>query len=236
VDRYFAGHDPAEPEAVALQPVNCMMCENAPCEQVCPVAATTHDKDGLNVMIYNRCVGTRYCSNNCPYKVRRFNYFDFWTRRPRRDGGVLEVDPEYYTRPQADVDPLRRLQFNPEVTVRTRGVMEKCTYCVQRISEAKIRAKNEWVKKTPAEKAADPRVAVKDGSFTTACAQACPADAIVFGDLMDPGSRVSAMQRDDRCYEMLGEINTKPRTRYLAKLRNPAEAAAPAGHAEAGHG
>jgi molybdopterin-containing oxidoreductase family iron-sulfur binding subunit len=236
VDRYFKG-EPESPQAVAVQPVPCMMCENAPCEQVCPVAATTHDRDGLNMMVYNRCVGTRYCSNNCPYKVRRFNYFDYQTRRPVRDGGVLHVTPDYWGRPQSDVDLLLRMQLNPEVTVRTRGVMEKCTYCLQRIAEAKIRAKNEFVKKPQAEKDAARRVVVPDGSFTTACAQACPAGAIVFGDLADPGSRVSALHADERCYEMLEELHVKPRTRYLAKLRNPASAAAaPTSQREASHG
>jgi len=223
VDRYFKGTDPAVPDSTSMQPVPCMMCENAPCEEVCPVAATTHDADGLNVMIYNRCVGTRYCSNNCPYKVRRFNYFDYAKRRPVRESGLLAVQPDYFTRPQTDTNPLRQLQFNPEVTVRSRGVMEKCTYCTQRISAAKIAAKNEWVKLSPQAKAQDPRVTVRDESFTTACAQACPAHAIVFGDKNDPGSDVSARFRNNRTYQMLEEINTKPRTRYMARIRNPAE-------------
>ncbi len=236
VDRYFKG-EREHPEA-ALQPVPCMMCENAPCEQVCPVAATTHDRDGLNVMVYNRCIGTRYCSNNCPYKVRRFNWFDYQVREPVREGGALVVKPEYWSRPQSDTDLLKRLQHNPEVTVRSRGVMEKCTYCVQRITAARIRAKNEWVKKPQAEKDADPRVAIPDGSFTTACAQACPAGAIVFGDLADPRSRVRALHDHARSYEMLEEIHTKPRTRYLAKLRNPAPglAGTPSGQGEGAHG
>jgi molybdopterin-containing oxidoreductase family iron-sulfur binding subunit len=234
IDRYFKG-DPEHPAAVAMQPVPCMMCENAPCEQVCPVAATTHDKDGLNVMVYNRCVGTRYCSNNCPYKVRRFNFFDLQTRRPSRDGGVLAVEPEYYTRPQSDTPQLHRLQFNPEVTVRSRGVMEKCTYCVQRITTARISAKNQWVKGTPQQKAADPRVAIADESFTTACAQACPAGAIVFGDMMDPQSRVSQLHASTLSYQLLEELNNKPRTRYLARVRDPAAELAGA-HEEARHG
>jgi molybdopterin-containing oxidoreductase family iron-sulfur binding subunit len=233
IDRYFRG-DPEQPAAVAMQPVPCMMCENAPCEQVCPVAATTHDKDGINVMVYNRCVGTRYCSNNCPYKVRRFNFFDLQTRRPVRDGGLLAVEPEYFTRPQSDTDPLHRLQFNPEVTVRSRGVMEKCTYCVQRITNARIDAKNRWVKRTPQEKKADPRVAIPDETFTTACAQACPAGAIVFGDMMDPESRVSRLHGSPLSYQMLEELNNKPRTRYLARVRDPA--AALAGTHEESHG
>jgi len=238
VDRYFKGQNPAVPEAAVMQPVPCMMCENAPCEQVCPVAATTHDKDGLNVMIYNRCVGTRYCSNNCPYKVRKFNYFDYAKRRPVREGGILHVQPDYYTRPQTDTNPLRQLQFNPEVTIRSRGVMEKCTYCIQRISDAKISAKNAWVKLSPQDKARDRRVTVADDSFTTACAQACPAQAIVFGDKNDPDSGVTAKFKNKRTYQMLEEINTKPRTRYQARIRNQAPTLAAADHsvAEPGHG
>ncbi|MHC4416169.1 MAG: TAT-variant-translocated molybdopterin oxidoreductase [Planctomycetota bacterium] len=222
VDRYFKGDDPEQPAAAAMQPVPCMHCENAPCEQVCPVAATTHDKDGLNVMVYNRCIGTRYCSNNCPYKVRRFNYFDYNKRKPVRETGLLHVTPDYYRKPQSDTHPLRQLLHNPEVTVRMRGIMEKCTYCVQRISAAKIKAKNEWVGQPADRKAQDPRVTVPDGTLTTACAQACPAEAIVFGDLNDPSSRIATARKHSRSYGMLEEINTKPRTRYLAKLRNPA--------------
>ena len=228
VDRYFKGGDAQNPDGVGMQPVPCMQCENAPCEQVCPVAATTHDKDGLNVMIYNRCVGTRYCSNNCPYKVRRFNYFDYWARDPVREGGALHVKPDYYTKPPGDVNILRQMQFNPEVTVRSRGVMEKCTYCIQRIAAAKIKAKNAWVKLSNAEKRANPRVTVPDGSLTTACAAACPAQAIVFGDLNDPDSEMAALRKHPRTYELLEELNTKPRTTYLARLLNPNPALAPA--------
>jgi len=235
IDRYYrfsatkdaqgktTGYDSSSIEAIAIQPVNCMHCENAPCEQVCPVAATTHDEQGLNVMVYNRCIGTRYCSNNCPYKVRRFNYYDFHARGPLREqpGMLLQVEPEYFTAPQAGGEPLRRMQFNPEVTVRSRGVMEKCTYCVQRIEAGKIKAKNAWVKQTEEQKKANPRVTVPDGSVIPACAQACPAGAIVFGDRNDPNSRVNTLLKDARAYEMLEELNTRPRTKYLAKLRNP---------------
>jgi molybdopterin-containing oxidoreductase family iron-sulfur binding subunit len=255
VDRYFkfgrtgGGPDPSKLESVALQPVTCMHCENAPCEQVCPVAATVHDEDGLNVMVYNRCVGTRYCSNNCPYKVRRFNFFDNQVRTPVREGGLLHVQPEYYPHPQSGTEALQRLQFNPEVTVRSRGVMEKCTFCVQRLAAAKITAKNNWVKSRglDPDAALAERVAIPDGSVTTACAQACPAQAIVFGDLNDSASRVATIfQKNQRSYEMLEELNTKPRTRYLAKVRNTHEGLASVApdhgphhddhaHAEAGH-
>jgi len=185
IDRYFRG-DPDAP-SVALMPVTCHHCENAPCEQVCPVAATVHDHEGLNVMVYNRCVGTRYCSNNCPYKVRRFNFFKY-------------MDPE------TDVEKMR---FNPEVTVRSRGVMEKCSFCVQRINTARIAAENEGR-------------TLKDGDVVPACAQACPSGAVVFGDLNDPESRIAKLFADPRSYAMLGEMNNRPRLQYLAKVDNPA--------------
>ena len=158
IDRYFAfekdghgGWDGDKLAAVAIQPMMCAHCENAPCEEVCPVAATVHDTDGLNVMVYNRCVGTRYCSNNCPFKVRRFNYFDYFRRDPLRTTGMLQVQPDYYIKTQSGGKTLRAMQFNPEVTVRMRGVMEKCTYCTQRIQRVKIATKNAWVKLSDAQ-------------------------------------------------------------------------------------
>ena len=195
-----------DPQAVT-QPMLCQHCEAAPCENVCPVNATSHDQEGLNVMTYNRCVGTRYCSNNCPYKVRRFNFFD-WNKRPI---GKFYLGP--FGHRAADEWELIKMVKNPDVTVRMRGVMEKCSFCLQRIEQAKIAQKDKA--------GASGDVVVPSDSFTTACAQACPAEAIVFGNLNDPGSRVSKLKKMDRDYTVLKSLLTKPRTTYLARIRNP---------------
>jgi molybdopterin-containing oxidoreductase family iron-sulfur binding subunit len=195
---------------VVTQPMLCQHCESAPCENVCPVNATVHDQEGLNLMVYNRCVGTRYCSNNCPYKVRKFNYFDY-NKRGIGKGRHLYWGPLKH-RPDDEWDLLKMIK-NPDVTVRMRGVMEKCTFCIQRIEGAKIK------QKVHARDSND--VIVPTDSFTTACAQACPANAIVFGNINDPKSRVSQLKKNNRDYTVLDFLLTKPRLTYLAKVRNP---------------
>ena len=184
IDRYFSG--PIDDPEMITQPLACVHCETAPCEYVCPVNATVHSDEGLNEMVYNRCIGTRYCSNNCPYKVRRFNFLDY----------------------TGDTTAARALGMNPEVTVRSRGVMEKCTYCVQRIEKKRIATRQEGR-------------TIADGELETACQQGCPTRAIVFGSLNDAGSKVSQAHGDTRRYDLLHEIGTRPRTAYLARVRNP---------------
>ncbi len=193
VDRYFKTEPGVAPEEVedaevAFQPMTCVQCENAPCEQVCPVAATQHTTDGLNAMVYNRCVGTRYCSNNCPFKVRRFNFFNY----------------------HKDLADTTMMQFNPEVTVRSRGVMEKCTFCIQRIEAVRIAARND-------------NRPVTDGEIVPACAQTCPTRAITFGNLNDPESEVSNLREEKRSYATLAELNIRPRAHYLGRLINRAD-------------
>jgi len=185
IDRYYLGR-PENPRVVQ-QPMLCQHCDDAPCENVCPVNATNHSPEGLNQMAYNRCVGTRYCANNCPYKVRRFNFLEYTAHRK---------EPE-------------SLVYNPEVTVRPRGVMEKCSFCIQRIQDGKVRAKVE-------------RRPLRDGEITPACAAACPAQAIVFGDLKDPASRVARLSDSNRGYKVLEELGVRPAITYLANLSNPA--------------
>jgi Fe-S-cluster-containing dehydrogenase component/anaerobic selenocysteine-containing dehydrogenase len=190
IDRYYMG-DMSKPENIEIghQPVMCQHCENAPCETVCPVAATVHGSEGTNDMVYNRCVGTRYCSNNCPYKVRRYNWMEHW-----RDGKDMARSP-------------RQLAFNPEVTVRSRGVMEKCTFCASRVAEKKIKAKNEGRQ-------------LKDGELKSACQETCPTDAISFGNINDKNSDVTMKSNDPRSYRILDFLNVKPQVAYLTRVRN----------------
>ncbi len=230
VDRYFTGDDLENPEEMLHQPVACVHCENAPCETVCPVNATVHGPEGLNYMTYNRCIGTRYCANNCPYKVRRFNFFEYGKLKFNGDylgrelvnkvapdrGGVNGSDKFNKVninfippRLRQKIEEIERMQKNPDVTVRMRGVMEKCTYCIQRINAARIESKLHDLKNIP------------DGFFQVACQQACPSEAIVFGDLLDKDSRVAKTVASDRSYALLGYLDTRPRTSYLLRVRNP---------------
>lgn len=201
IDRYFQGDE--DHADIVQEPVACMHCETAPCEQVCPVAATVHTDEGLNAMVYNRCIGTRYCANNCPYKVRRFNYFNF--NVPVGVGYGIDAYPASIEQASRK---LQALALNPDVTVRGRGVMEKCTYCVQRIEAAKIDSRKEG------------RTSIADGAIVTACQAACPTGAIEFGNVADPESRVSKAKADVRTYGMLSQLNVKPRTTYLSRIRN----------------
>jgi len=196
IDRYFSG-DENDPQVV-FQPVMCQHCDNAPCENVCPVAATNQSSEGLNQMVYNRCIGTRYCNNNCPYKVRRFNWFNY------TEAGTLSGN----LRDSAGMtQDLRRMVLNPDVTVRSQGVIEKCSLCVQRIQSAKLKAKAE-------------SRALSDDEMQTACSQSCPANSIVFGDMNDPSSEISKLMASGRRYNLLEEIYTKPSVHYLTKIRN----------------
>jgi molybdopterin-containing oxidoreductase family iron-sulfur binding subunit len=184
IDRYYKG-DLRNPQTF-FEPIPCMHCEQAPCEVVCPVGATTHSDEGINEMTYNRCVGTRYCSNNCPYKVRRFNFFKY----------------------NDMTTPILKMLRNPDVTVRSRGVMEKCTYCIQRIERGKIEAARENRR-------------VRDGEVKTACQMACPTNAIIFGDIHDPAAQVAKLKGQPHEFGMLAHLLTRPRTTYLAAFRNP---------------
>ncbi|CAG0998415.1 Menaquinone reductase, iron-sulfur cluster-binding subunit [Phycisphaerales bacterium] len=232
VDRYFTG-DMDKPEAMLHQPVACVHCENAPCEVVCPVNATVHGPEGLNYMTYNRCIGTRYCANNCPYKVRRFNFFDYGVTKFNGDyyfkeflddaGGAVpgqegitgsgaynKLNPNLIPpRLRQKLDQISRMQKNPDVTVRSRGVMEKCTYCVQRINAARIDTKLQGMDHIP------------EGYFQSACQQACPSDAITFGDSLDESSRVRKTREHARSYSLLGYLNTRPRTSHMVRVMNP---------------
>ena len=212
IDRYFVGENENDPE-VAFQPVACVQCEEAPCENVCPVNATTHSPEGLNDMAYNRCIGTRYCANNCPYKVRRFNFLEW--RGP--EGAQQRVQDMYQ-----DIPETEKMAFNPNVTVRMRGVVEKCTYCVQRIEEGKIAARRDGRAMAPDE-------------VKTACQQTCPADAIVFGDLNNPKAAVHRLAKSERGYALLAVLGTHPRTMHLGKIRNPSPTLHPKKNTEQKH-
>jgi molybdopterin-containing oxidoreductase family iron-sulfur binding subunit len=199
IDRYYSG-ETGNPD-VAFQPMLCQHCDNAPCETVCPVLATIHSNEGLNQMTYNRCVGTRYCANNCPYKVRRFNWFNYWSDEKKFG--------DFYSH-----NDLGKLVLNPDVTVRFRGVMEKCSFCVQRLQDAKLRAKVN-AKSTYAKP--------EDGDVQVACQQSCPTGAIVFGDFNDPSSAVSQAFRESRSYVVIEEVKTLPSIQYQALVRNRSE-------------
>ena len=232
VDRYFVGDDLNRPDEMLNQPVACVHCENAPCETVCPVNATVHGTEGTNNMAYNRCIGTRYCANNCPYKARRFNFFD-WGQTEYNGSFVGEgllksftggetIDQRSFNknfippRLREQLTEVSKMRQNPDVTVRGRGVMEKCTYCIQRINAARqeVKIRGIWDE-------AGQTGPIPDGFFQVACQQACPSDSIVFGDILDPGSRVAKSRGGQRSYLLLGYLNTRPRTSHLLRVRNP---------------
>jgi molybdopterin-containing oxidoreductase family iron-sulfur binding subunit len=205
IDRYFTGNpDDADSIQTVFQPMMCQHCDNAPCENVCPVSATNHSTEGINQMAYNRCIGTKYCANNCPYKVRHFNWMD-WNGADCFDGNLYEDG-----RRDDMNDDLTRMVLNPDVTVRSRGVMEKCSFCVQRLQEAKLTAKKD-------------NRPLRDGEARTACQQACPTDAILFGNVNDKESAIYALRRKDqveRTYYVLEDLHTLPNVNYLSKVRN----------------
>ncbi|NUQ51281.1 MAG: TAT-variant-translocated molybdopterin oxidoreductase [Phycisphaerales bacterium] len=232
VDRYYVGNDLNDPGEMLNQPVACVHCENAPCEVVCPVNATVHGPEGINYMTYNRCIGTRYCANNCPYKVRRFNFFDYGVTKFNGDyfgketlekivpdrGGITgsgthnKLNPNLIPpRLRQKLDEISRMQKNPDVTVRSRGVMEKCSFCIQRINAAKVESKLKDLKGVP------------EGMFQVACQQACPSEAITFGNILDPAAAVHATRNSARSYMLLGYLNTRPRTTHMVRVRNPNE-------------
>jgi molybdopterin-containing oxidoreductase family iron-sulfur binding subunit len=219
IDRYYTysemiqdGADTLDPEKldVVYQPMMCQHCDNAPCENVCPVAATNHSSEGLNQMAYNRCIGTRYCANNCPYKVRRFNWYDYQgadSFDTKISGNAWANESPLSTATAELHNPLSRMVLNPDVTVRSRGVIEKCSFCVQKIQDGKLTAKKE-------------NRPLKDGDVTTACATACATNAIQFGDRNDKNSVVFAEMNDDRAFGVIEEIHTMPNVYYLTKVRN----------------
>ena len=238
VDRYFVGEDLNNPDEILMQPIACVHCENAPCEVVCPVNATIHGPEGTNNMAYNRCIGTRYCANNCPYKVRRFNFFDYGVAKFRGglnptyvSGGVAGVFEDTVgqdrtfnqnfipPRLREKLDEIQKMQYNPDVTVRSRGVMEKCSYCIQRVNAARQEVKVKGIWTEP-----DQVGPIPDGYFQAACQQACPTGAISFGDILDPASQVHRDRESGRTYMLLGYLNTRPRTTHMMRVRNPNEA------------
>ncbi len=236
VDRYFSGDNLNDPDEMIGQPVACVHCENAPCETVCPVTATVHGPEGTNNMAYNRCIGTRYCANNCPYKARRFNFFDYAVTK--YNGAFLGedtlfgdegIDQKKFNknlippRLREKLDEISKMKHNPDVTVRSRGVMEKCTYCIQRVNAARqeVKVKGIWAKGQDVSMGEGYTAPIPDGFFQVACQQACPTESITFGDILDPTSEVSRTRSSERSYMLLGYLNTRPRTSHMLRVRNP---------------